>query len=58
MGFKDIPITSVFTAAILAGYPFLEVPGGLEKCCGTWKVEMYRGYMFLYGLIADVFIVP
>lgn len=39
MGFKDIPITSVFTAAILAGYPFLEVPGRLEtsafRACGV-----------------------
>ncbi|CAK8994515.1 unnamed protein product [Durusdinium trenchii] len=27
MGFKDIPVTSVFTAAILDGHPFMEVRG-------------------------------
>ncbi len=31
LGFKNIPVTSVFTAAILSGIPFMEVPGTLDQ---------------------------
>ncbi|CAJ1437626.1 unnamed protein product [Effrenium voratum] len=52
MGFKEIPVTSVFTAAILSGNPFTDVPG--QALVNTflrqalWKYK--RRYAFTFNV--------
>eukprot|EP00435_Cladocopium_sp_Y103_P055139 s375_g18.t1 len=53
MGFQDIPVTSVFTAAVLSGNPFMEVPG--KALVNTFLRQAVWKYRRRYAFTFNVY---
>mmetsp|Transcript_49282 Transcript_49282/g.78526 ORF Transcript_49282/g.78526 Transcript_49282/m.78526 type:complete len:266 (+) Transcript_49282:3-800(+) len=53
MGFQDVPVTSVFTAAVLSGSPFMEVPG--KALVNTFLRQAVWKYRRRYAFTFNVY---
>ena len=53
LGFENIPVTSVFTAAILSGIPFMEVPG--KALVNTFLRQAVWKYRERYAFTFNVY---